>query len=80
MSATVVDTSTLLKVIGASLGAGIGVSAIFALAVLGATRSSDMRRQHRTTVAGAYAILAVVGVLATIAAVTYGVVLTTEKA
>ena len=42
-SPTVVDWGALLEVIWTSLLAGIGVTAAFALAILGATRAVDLR-------------------------------------
>jgi hypothetical protein len=79
MAATIIDTTTVLKVVGASLVAGVGVTAVFALAVYGAARSSDMRRLGRASAASIYAVLAVVSVTACVAAIVYGIMLTTEK-
>ena len=79
MIATVVDVEALLKVIVASLVAGIGITAVFSIAVHGATRSSDMRHSDRPVAASAYGVLAVVGTLACLAAVAFGIVLLTRK-
>ena len=53
MIATVVDWAALRDVVVASLVAGVGVTVAFSLAILGATRFADMRRDER--VVGAWA-------------------------
>jgi hypothetical protein len=78
--ASIVNTTALAKVVIASLVAGVGVTAVFALGVYGAARTSDMRRANRARAAAAYLVLAVGAVTVTVAAIVYGVVLTTEKA
>jgi len=77
--AVIIDTSTLLKVVASALLAGVGVSAVFALAVYGATRANDMRRLERRGAAGAFAALAVVGLAMAAGLAAYGIVLTTQK-
>ena len=52
MSATIVDWTALGKVVLYSLVAGVGVTGVFAIAVHGATRSSDMRRNSAAGLAG----------------------------
>ncbi|HEV3229099.1 MAG TPA: hypothetical protein VGY97_06475 [Solirubrobacteraceae bacterium] len=79
MAATIIDTTTLLKVVGAALVGGVGVTAVFALAVYGAARSSDMRRSDRGGAASLYAVLAVVSTTTCVAAIVYGIMLTTQK-
>jgi hypothetical protein len=79
MIATIVDTATLGKVILYSAGAGVGASVVFALAVYGATRSTDMRRAGQAGVATLYAAIAVLGAAATVGAVAYGIYLVTQK-
>lgn len=54
-------TAPLLKMIYASLAAGISVALVFSIAVFGVIRSSDMRRAHR---AGASARFAALGLAA----------------
>jgi hypothetical protein len=75
----VVDTSAILKTAVGALVAGVGVSVAFALAILGATRFAEMRRDERTIEAGAFAALATLGVGVTAAAVVFGLIVMTSK-
>jgi hypothetical protein len=75
----IVDWSALLKVVLASFIVGTGVSIAFSLAVLGATRFADHRRDQRQVEATAFAVLGVLGVVACAAAVVFGVVVMTKK-
>jgi hypothetical protein len=77
--ATVIDTSTLGKLIGVALLAGVGVCAMFGVAILGATRAGELRRDGRPGVAVAYGALALAAGLACLAGVAYGVAITTRK-
>jgi hypothetical protein len=79
MTSALIDTHALLKLAYSSLAAGIAVAVIFSVAILGATRSSDMRRANRDGAAAAYAALAVVGVLGAIAIVVLGLILVAQK-
>ena len=79
IATTVVDWGALEKVVLYALVAGIGVPAIYALVVLGATRSSEARRTSATTSGYAYALLSVVGGLVCLAAIVYGIWLMTQK-
>jgi hypothetical protein len=71
--ATVVDTSALLKAVAASLGAGIGLTIAFSLAILGATRLSEAERSGGRFEAAAYGLLALVSLVACMALVAVGV-------
>jgi hypothetical protein len=77
--AGLIDTSALLKLLYSSLIAGVSVAVVFSVAILGATRSSDMRRNGRTVPAGAYAVLSVVALTLAAAIVVYGLVLMARK-
>ena len=79
LAATIVDWGALGKVVLYSLVAGIGVPAVYGVAVLGAARSTDAARSRRNGVATVYAVLALVGTAACLAAIVYGVVLLTQK-
>jgi hypothetical protein len=79
MTGAAIDGGALLKMLYSSLLGGIGVSVIFSLTVLGAIRSTDMRRSGRGGVAVAYAALATVGLLLTTAIVVYGLILVGRK-
>jgi hypothetical protein len=77
--ATIIDTEALWQTIWSGALAGIGVSVVFALTILGATRSSDMRRADRNGASVAYAALAGVTALMFLAIIAYGVTIITTK-
>ena len=77
--ASVVDWEGIRDVVVVSLGAGIGVTAIFAVAIVGATRVMDMSRDGRALEAGAYGVLAVLAFAVVVAAVVFGIVVMTSK-
>ena len=77
--ATVVDTSALWQTIVAAFVAGAGTILVFSLAILGAARFGDANRDGRTVQAAAFATLAVLGLLATAAAIVIGVIVMTTK-
>jgi hypothetical protein len=79
LATTIVDTSALLKVVVASLVAGIGVTAAFSLAIMGATRFTEMRRDGRAVEAAAFAGVALVALAASAAAVVFGLIVMTSK-
>ena len=77
---SIIDWGALGKVVLYSLIAGVGVPAVYALAVLGAARSTDPQRRDRGGVgATAYALLAVLGGLACLGAIAYGIYLMANK-
>jgi hypothetical protein len=77
--AKVVDVSTLLKLVAASLGAGVGITVAFSVVILGATRSLERRRDGSAVGAGAWAVVAVVAFLVFAATVGYGIHVMTTK-
>jgi F0F1-type ATP synthase membrane subunit c/vacuolar-type H+-ATPase subunit K len=79
MIAALVDTHALLKLFYSSLLAGVGVAIVFSLAILGVTRSGDMRRARRQRAASAYAALGLISLGLAAAIVVYGLVLVTHK-
>jgi hypothetical protein len=79
MLATVVDTNALFDVIWASLAAGVGGTAAFSVALVGATRFSDMRREGRGVQAVMFGVLGVVSLALCLGAVVYGIVIITSK-
>lgn len=79
MLATVVEWDNVLQVIWASLAAGLGVTLAFSLAIIGATRAVDLRRDGHTGAASLYAVLLVLGLAATAAAIVLGIVVMTSK-
>jgi hypothetical protein len=79
-STPVVEWGKLGEVVLYSLAAGVGVALCFALAILGATRFADMRRADHTGGAIGYALLAALGLAATLGAVVMAIVVMTTKA
>jgi hypothetical protein len=77
--AQVVDWGTLGEVAVYSLAAGVGLPIAFSTAILGATRFVDMRRDGRPLEAGFYAVLMTLGLVATLGAVIFGVIVMTSK-
>ena len=77
MIATVVDWDALLQVIWVSLVAGVGVTAAWAFAIVGGTRSLESGRNGRAGGAAAYAVLGVLGFGALVAAIVFGIVILT---
>jgi len=69
----IVEPRELLQVVWVSLVAGIAVTAIFSLALLGSARSAELRRNGREAGAVAYGALAVVAGLAFLAGVVLAV-------
>jgi hypothetical protein len=79
MIVAAIDSGALLKMLYSSAIAGVAVTIVFALAILGATRSGDMRRAGRAGAATAYAALAGIGLMIAAAVVVYGVILVARK-
>lgn len=74
-----INTHALVKMVYSSVLAGVAVAVIFSIAILGATRSGEMRREHRTAAATAYTALAAAGLLLAAAIVIYGLILVAHK-
>ncbi len=74
-----INGGALLKMLYSSLIAGVSVAVVFSLAVLGATRAGDMRRERRAAASIAFGALAVLAVLASAGIVVYGLILLTSK-
>jgi hypothetical protein len=79
MLATVVETKELLDTVIASLVAGIGVTAVFAILIFGVARSADMVRDERPLAATAAGGLAFVAFAIVTAAIVLGIVVMTQK-
>jgi len=77
--ATVVDTGALLKTVVAAFIAGVGVTLIFSLAILGAARFADLSRDGRRVAAASFGALAIVALAAAAAVVTIGIIVMTRK-
>jgi hypothetical protein len=79
MIATIVDTQALWRTIAGAFVSGVGVTLVFSVAIMGATRFVDMSRDGRPVAAGAFAVLALVALAAAAAAVTIGIIVMTSK-
>jgi hypothetical protein len=77
--ATIVQTDVLWKLVVAALAAGVGITAVYALAIYGSTRFVDLRREGRAAAAYVYAVLAVLALAAFAGAVAVGIVVMTNK-
>jgi len=71
--AKLIDGHAAWQAIWTAAVSGVGITIVFSLGVLGATRSGEMRRDGRGTAAAAYGALTIVSVLAFCAAVVYGI-------
>ncbi len=79
MLATIVDTQALLKTVVAAFVAGVGVTLIFSLAILGASRFVDRSRDGRPAAALAFGAVGLLALLAALAAVILGIVVMARK-
>jgi hypothetical protein len=79
MMATIVQTTDLVETVVASLVAGVGVTAVFSVAIWGGARFVDLNRGGRPLAAGAAAALGVLALTTTLAAVVFGIVVMTNK-
>lgn len=79
MLATVVETKELWQTAVAALVAGLGVTIVFSLAILGATRFVDLSRDERRVAAACAAALTVLALAATLGAVAIGILEMTQR-
>ncbi len=79
MTSGLINTGALVKMLYSSLLASIGTAVVFATAILGAIRATEMRRASRSAAAVAYAAVATVGVLVVVAVIVYGLILIARK-
>jgi hypothetical protein len=79
MIATIVEGEALLETVIASVVAGIGVTVVFSVAILGVSRFIDYSQAERPRAAGAAAAVATLGLLATLAVVVVGMLVMTSK-
>jgi hypothetical protein len=77
--AEIIDWNAAWQAIWTAAVAGVGISVVFSLAVLGATRTTDMRREDRPVQAAFYGVVALAAVAATLAAVVYAITVITTK-
>jgi hypothetical protein len=79
MLATVVETKDLLNTVVASLVAGVGITAAFAVLIFGTVRSAEMARDERPLLATLAGGLAVLALLVVVASIVLGIVVMTTK-
>ena len=79
LAAEIVDWGTLGQVVLYSLAAGVGVAVCFSVAIVGATRFAEARRAEASIAAAFYALLAGLGLAATVAAVVIGIIVMAKK-
>ena len=77
--AKIIDPHAAWQAIWTAAVAGVGVTVVFSIAVLGATRATDLRRDDRAGQAALFVALGLLGFAATIAAVVYAITLITTK-
>jgi hypothetical protein len=77
--ATLIDVQVLWKLVASSLAGGIGVTLAFSVAIYGATRFLDLRREGHSIVAGGFAALAALALAAVAAAVIWAVSILAQK-
>ncbi len=79
MIATIVDTTALWETVVAAFVAGVGTMLVFSLAILGVARFAELSREGRVVESALFGALAVIGLLATAAAIVVGVIVMTAK-
>jgi hypothetical protein len=77
--ATVVDGEALLKTVLASVVAGVGVTIVFSLAILGAGLFGDARRDGRAAAAVGAATLTILALAACGTAIVFAFVVMTSE-
>jgi hypothetical protein len=77
--ATIVDTQVLWKLVVSALVAGVGITAVFGLAIYGGTRFLDFRREGREAASWAFGAVTLLALAGFAAAVAYGIVVMANK-
>ncbi len=76
---TIVETETLLRLIGVAFAAGVGITAAFSLMIYGLARFAEMRRSNRGVAAGAFAVVAILALAVRAAMVSFGFLTMLDK-
>jgi hypothetical protein len=79
MIASIVDTDALLEVIGVSIVAGIGLTAVYGVAIVGATRAVDLGRRGQTAGAVVFGALGIAAIAVVLAASVFGIATLSDK-
>ena len=74
-----IDTGKLFELVWAALLAGVAVSVLFAVLIVGATRATDLRKADRRGAAGLLLGMSFAAGLACIAAVGFGLTVIVSK-
>jgi hypothetical protein len=77
--ATVVDWGAMLKTVVAAFTAGVGLTLVFSVAILGAARFAELNRDGRRAGATLFGALAIVALTAVAAAVAIGIIVMARK-
>jgi hypothetical protein len=77
--AAIIDTEALADVVIAAFAAGIGITAVFAVAIYGTTRFADFRREGHPGPAWVFGAVAVLCLVCFAAAVALGIVVMIQK-
>jgi TRAP-type C4-dicarboxylate transport system permease small subunit len=77
--AAIIDTEALLDVVIAAFAAGIGITAMFGVAIYGTTRFADFRREGHTGLAWVFGVVAALCLVGFAGAVVLGIVVMTQK-
>jgi hypothetical protein len=72
-----IDWHALFTAVWASLAAGVGVSTAFGFAILGGTRATELRREGQGRGAALFGAIGVLGALAVVAAIAFGLIVVT---
>ena len=79
MIASIVDTDALLEVIWVSIAAGIGLTAIYGVAIVGTSRAVDSSRRGQVAVAVLYGALGFVALAVVVVASVFGIETLSDK-
>jgi hypothetical protein len=77
--ASIVDTDALLEVIWVSIAAGIGLTAIYGVAIVGASRAVDSSRRGHTAGAVVYGALGLLALAVVLGASVFGIATLSDK-
>jgi hypothetical protein len=77
--AEIINWNAAWQAVWTAAVAGVGVTVVFSLAVYGATRTADLRREDRPGQAAFYGAVALAAVAGTLGAVVYAITLITTK-
>ena len=76
---TIIDSEALLDTTVAALAAGVGVAFTFSLAILGFARLAEASRDGQRFESVLYATLALLGLVASLVAIAFGIVVMTSS-